>query len=184
MLRIEGPLGNFYLREDSPRPIIFVAGGTGFAPIKAIMQHAIAERITTPMHLYWGVRSQRDLYLDALPRSWAERYHHIRYTPVLSEPLPDDAWRGAQGFVTNMVLQDYPALHEFDEPFEIVDPKTIDGYKPAVDGRAFEAILIPNEGLINARQLLSAYDQFMDASASIARIDANPTLALLITSLE
>ncbi|MDO9372476.1 MAG: CDP-6-deoxy-delta-3,4-glucoseen reductase [Gammaproteobacteria bacterium] len=114
LLRLEGPFGNFYLREDSPRPIIFVAGGTGFAPVKAIIEHALAERIARPMHLYWGARSRRDLYLDALPRAWAEQCRHFRYTPVLSEPLPEDDWRGAQGYVTDAVLRDHPALNAFD----------------------------------------------------------------------
>ncbi|MDA1106846.1 MAG: CDP-6-deoxy-delta-3,4-glucoseen reductase [Proteobacteria bacterium] len=114
MLRLEGPFGNFYLREDSPHPIIFVAGGTGFAPIKAILEHAFAEGITRPMHFYWGARSRRDLYLDALPCAWAEQCRHFRYTPVLSEPLPEDDWRSAQGYVTDAVLYDHPALNAFD----------------------------------------------------------------------
>lgn len=114
LLRLEGPFGNFYLREDSPRPILFVAGGTGFAPAKAIIEHALVERIARPMHLYWGARSRRDLYLDALPRAWAEQCHHFRYTPVLSEPLPGDDWHGAQGYVTDVVLRDHPALSAFD----------------------------------------------------------------------
>lgn len=114
VLRLEGPCGNFYLREDSPRPILFVAGGTGFAPVKAIIEHALAERTARPMHLYWGARSRCDLYLDALPRSWAEQCRHFRYTPVLSEPLPEDKWRGAQGYVTDAVLRDHPALNAFD----------------------------------------------------------------------
>lgn len=114
MLRLEGPFGNFYLREDSPRPILFVAGGTGFAPVKAIIEHALAERTSRPMHLYWGARSRRDLYLDALPRSWAEQCRHFRYTAVLSEPLPEDEWHGARGYVTDAVLRDHPALNAFD----------------------------------------------------------------------
>ena len=114
VLRLEGPFGDFYLREDSPRPIIFVAGGTGFAPIKSILDHAFAQGVTRPLHFYWGVRSRRDLYLDTLPRAWAEQYPHFRYTPVLSEPLPEDEWRGAQGYVTAVVLRDHPALNAFD----------------------------------------------------------------------
>ena len=114
VLRLEGPFGNFYLREESPRPIIFVAGGTGFAPIKAIIEHAFAESVTRPLHFYWGARSRRDLYLDALPRAWAEQHPHFSYTPVLSEPLPEDDWNGAQGYVTDAVLRDHPALIAYD----------------------------------------------------------------------
>ncbi len=114
VLRLEGPFGNFYLREESPRPILFVAGGTGFAPIKAILEHAFAENVTRPLHFYWGARSRRDLYLDALPRAWAEQHPHFSYTPVLSEPLPEDDWNGAQGYVTDAVLRDHPALIAYD----------------------------------------------------------------------
>lgn len=114
LLRLEGPLGNFYLREDSPRPIIFVAGGTGFAPIKAIIEHAFAEGITRPMHLYWGAPTRSGLYLDMLARSWAEQHHNLHYTPVLSQPLPQDRWCGEQGYVTAIVLRDHPEMGKFD----------------------------------------------------------------------
>ena len=73
LLRIEGPLGQFTLREDSERPILMVAGGTGFAPIKAILEHAFAEELQQPIYLYWGARAKRDLYLDELPRRWAKK---------------------------------------------------------------------------------------------------------------
>ncbi len=110
ILRIEGPLGSFYLREDSERPMIFVAGGTGFAPIKAMLEHALAAAITRPMHLYWGVRARRDLYLDTVPGAWAEEHSHFTYSPVLSEPLPEDRWGGRTGFVHEAVAADYPDL--------------------------------------------------------------------------
>lgn len=114
LLRIEGPLGSFYLREDSRRPIIFMAGGTGFAPIKGIIEHAIASGITRPMYLYWGVRSLRDLYMDSLPRNWAAKNDHIHYLPVLSEPLPEDGWQGRKGYVHDAILEDFDDLSGFD----------------------------------------------------------------------
>ncbi|HLA74316.1 MAG TPA: CDP-6-deoxy-delta-3,4-glucoseen reductase [Gammaproteobacteria bacterium] len=114
ILRIQGPLGNFYLREDSDRPIILVAGGTGFGPIKGIVEHALAKGIQRPIHLYWGARAKRDLYLDELARGWAEQHAHIRYTPVLSQPLPEDHWQGRQGYVPRAVLDDFPDLSEYE----------------------------------------------------------------------
>src|SRR5204863_3727421 len=74
ILRFEGPLGTFFLREESDKPIIFVAGGTGFAPIKAVIEHALHHKIdeTRPMVLYWGVRTMRDLYLPDLPGKWQQ----------------------------------------------------------------------------------------------------------------
>ncbi len=114
LLRIEGPLGSFVLRENSERPMIFVAGGTGFAPIKGIVQHALAEGVTRPIHLYWGVRAKRDLYMDELPREWAEEYPHVSYSPVLSEPAKEDAWAGRTGLVHEAVSADFPDLHSYE----------------------------------------------------------------------
>lgn len=114
MLRIEGPLGTFYLREDSQRPIIFIAGGTGFAPIKGLVEHALHSGITRPMHIYWGARALRDLYMDALPRQWAKQHAHIHFTPVLSDPMPEDNWQGRTGFVHEAVMQDFEDLSGFD----------------------------------------------------------------------
>ncbi|OOG25047.1 CDP-6-deoxy-delta-3,4-glucoseen reductase [Thioalkalivibrio denitrificans] len=110
LLRLEGPLGTFFLREDSPRPILLMAGGTGFAPLKAMLEHAFETGLARPMHLFWGVRALRDLYMDALPREWAAEHDHFRYTPVLSEPLPDDAWKGETGYVHEALLRAYPDL--------------------------------------------------------------------------
>ncbi len=115
LLRIEGPLGSFYLREDSTRPIIMMAGGTGFAPLKGMLEHAFYIGFDRPVHLFWGVRAERDLYLDELPRAWAEQYPQFTYTPVLSDPESDGpAWQGATGLVNEAVLQAYPGLEAFD----------------------------------------------------------------------
>ncbi len=114
ILRIQGPLGQFTLREDSDRPILLMAGGTGFAPIKAILEHAFAERLARPLQLYWGARAKRDLYLDELPRRWVDMHPNFRYTPVLSDPAPKDDWSGATGFVHDAILADHPDLSGFD----------------------------------------------------------------------
>lgn len=113
MLRIEGPLGGFYLRE-SERPALLVGGGTGFAPLKGILEQAFARRLSRPLHLYCGVRAKRDLYMDSLAREWARAHPQFRYTPVLSEPAPEDAWSGRSGFVHESVAQDYPDLGEYE----------------------------------------------------------------------
>lgn len=110
LLRFEGPLGSFYLREDSERPIVLVAGGTGFAPIKSIVAHALARGIRRPLHLFWGVRARRDLYMGALAERWAAEHGHVEFTPVLSEPAPGDAWEGETGLVHEAVLRALPDL--------------------------------------------------------------------------
>ena len=113
ILRFEGPLGSFRLHEDSDRPVIMLAGGTGFAPIKALVEHALHQRITRPMAIYWGARNRGGLYLPELPQQWAAAHPHIRYTPVLSEPDAADAWTGRTGLVHQAVLEDIADLSPY-----------------------------------------------------------------------
>jgi len=110
ILRFEGPHGTFFLREDSSKPVVFVASGTGFAPIKAILEHVFEKRIERPMVLYWGGRRPRDLYLSALAERWAREHANFRYVPVISDALPEDGWRGRCGFVHRAVMEDLPDL--------------------------------------------------------------------------
>jgi len=110
LLRIEGPLGTFTLREDSSRPLIMVAGGTGFAPIKSIIEHILYRKLGREVYLYWGARTVRDLYLHDLARQWAADHSHIRYIPVLSEQKPEEKWDGRSGLVHAAVLEDFPDL--------------------------------------------------------------------------
>jgi len=110
ILRIEGPLGNFFLREDSDKPIILVAGGTGFAPIKAVIEHALHHAVDRQMVLYWGVRSRADLYLPDLPVEWQRTHPNFTFIPVLSDPLPADHWPGRTGFVHKAVMTDFTDL--------------------------------------------------------------------------
>ncbi len=109
ILRFEGPLGTFFMREESAKPIILVASGTGFAPIKAMIEHALHKGITRPMTLYWGARRRADLYLDDLAQQW-QRDCSISYVPVLSEAQEEDQWTGRTGFVHRAVMEDFPDL--------------------------------------------------------------------------
>lgn len=108
ILRFTGPLGTFFLREDSDKPILFVASGTGFAPIKAIIEHALHVGVKRPMHFYWGARTLADLYMLDMAQQWEAS--GIRFTPVLSEPRDSDRWQGRTGFVHQAVLDDYADL--------------------------------------------------------------------------
>lgn len=110
ILRFEGPLGTFFLRENSPKPIIFIAGGTGFAPMKSVIEHAMHSRLDRPMSFYWGARDRAGLYLPELPEKWAATYPRFRYVPVLSEPQAEDQWTGRTGLVHQAVLEDHPDL--------------------------------------------------------------------------
>ncbi len=114
ILRIEGPKGSFYLREESHRPAIMMAGGTGIAPIKAMVEYSLAANLSNPIHIYWGAESLRDLYMHEILLKWAENYEHIQYTPVLNNPKPDDNWTGRTGYVHLSIIEDYPDLSEYD----------------------------------------------------------------------
>lgn len=97
-VRFEGPLGSFFLREDSDKPIIFVAGSTGFAPVKSMLEYAFARGIKRRMLLYWGVRRPEDLYLRELPEQWAREHENFTFVPVIS------------GLVHEAILADFPDL--------------------------------------------------------------------------
>ena len=109
ILRFEGPFGTFFLREDSDKPVVLVASGTGFAPIKAIVEHALHKGTKRPMTLYWGCRVRSDLYLHDLAEGW-QREGKLRYVPVLSDAPASDNWKGRTGFVHRAVMEDFPDL--------------------------------------------------------------------------
>ncbi len=110
ILRVEGPLGSFYLREESDRPMVLLASGTGFAPIKALIEHLQFLGNTRPATLYWGGRRPADLYLDTWVREQLAVTPWLRYVPVVSDALPEDGWTGRTGFVHRAVLEDTPDL--------------------------------------------------------------------------
>lgn len=113
ILPFEGPLGSFFLRE-SDRPIIFVAGATGFAPIKSIVENAFQRGIQRTMLLYWGVRRRKDLYLLELAEQWEREHTNFRVVPVLSEAESEDCWQGRTGLVHEAILHDFPDLTGYE----------------------------------------------------------------------
>ncbi len=113
ILRFEGPLGSFFLREDSDTPILLVAGGTGFAPIKGIVEHAIEQGMTRPMTLYWGSRDRAGLYMPGLAEGWAAQFPWFKFVPVLSDKTEDDHWQGREGLVHEAVMADLPDLSSY-----------------------------------------------------------------------
>lgn len=110
ILRMEGPFGTFFLREDSQKPIVMVASGTGFAPIKALIEHMQDGGLQRPTVLYWGCRSKADLYLHEWAVEASQALPWLRYVPVLSEAKPQDAWTGRTGLVHHAVMADWPDL--------------------------------------------------------------------------
>lgn len=110
ILRAEGPYGSFYLRDDSARPIVLLASGTGFAPIKAIVEHMRAKGLDRPTTLYWGCRCRADLYLHDWAQAAAAELPWLTYVPVLSDAAADDGWTGRAGLVHQAVMADQPDL--------------------------------------------------------------------------
>ena len=114
LLHIQGPLGTFFLREDSARPILMIAGGAGFASFKAMLRHVFEQGPQRRVEFYWGARARRDLYAGWLVKKWLASHPDFKYVPVLSAPLPSDHWSGRTGFVHAAVLADHADLSGHD----------------------------------------------------------------------
>lgn len=110
ILKVEFPLGSFFLRDRSDKPIIMLASGTGFAPIKSIVLDSLRRGFRRPITLYWGGRRREDIYMMDLCRQWARDHAHISFVPVLSDPTPACDWQGRTGFVHRAVMEDHPDL--------------------------------------------------------------------------
>jgi CDP-4-dehydro-6-deoxyglucose reductase len=114
LLRIEGPLGQFWFRRESSRPALLIGGGTGYAPLRSMLRDLLAVGDRRPLHLYWGAQSRPDLYEDEQVRTLSAAHPNLRYTPVLSEAQPSDGWTGRRGLVHAAALEDHPRLQDFD----------------------------------------------------------------------
>jgi len=115
ILRLEGPQGNFFVRNDQPeRPMIMLGGGTGFAPLKAMIENLLEQGDRREIHLYWGTRTSEEMYMDELPSSWAAEYEHIHYHRAISEPASPAIADCFEGFVHEAVIADFPELSDFD----------------------------------------------------------------------
>jgi len=114
LLRIEGPLGQFWFREESPRPALLIGGGTGYAPLRAMLRHLLERGDRRSLHLYWGAQTRTDLYEDAFLKELCARHPNLSYTPVLSEPTAVDGWQGRTGWVHEAALTDHPDLRHID----------------------------------------------------------------------
>ena len=115
ILRIEAPLGTFFIRNDqTDRPMILMGGGTGFAPLKAMIEDLLSHKDQRPLHLFWGTRNHAELYMHEQAQQWADENDHIQYTTALSEPRDEDQAGDFTGFVHEAVLQRYPDLSGFD----------------------------------------------------------------------
>ncbi len=156
ILRVEGPLGTFVPREDSERPMIFMAGGTGFAPIKALIEHFLHLGSRRRIHLYWGARNRAELYLLELPQTWARDVATLRFIPVVSQSSADTGLRA--GMVHEAVLQDHPQLGDFDV-YMSGPPIMIDTAR-----RAFIAAGLPED-----RLYYDSFDYAPDVLAQILR---------------
>jgi CDP-4-dehydro-6-deoxyglucose reductase, E3 len=161
LLRIEGPLGQFWFREESPRPALMIGGGTGYAPLRSMLQHLFSLGDRRPLHLYWGAQGRADLYEDELVRQWCARHPNLRYTPVLSEPKPDDHWTGRTGFVHAAALADNADLSRLDV-YASGPPAMVEAVRHEFTSRG-----------LPAQQLF--FDSFDYAPDALAKLSAPPS---------
>ncbi|MEE9445508.1 MAG: CDP-6-deoxy-delta-3,4-glucoseen reductase [Cocleimonas sp.] len=130
IVRIEGPFGSFAIAETSNRPLILMAGGTGFAPIKSMVEQLIEQGDTRLVHVYWGAQTKADLYLNEVAQAWDDSHLTINYQPVLSDADKKDDWKGSIGFVHKAVISDFNNLAGFDI-YMAGSPAMIDAAKKA-----------------------------------------------------
>ena len=157
LLRIEGPLGQFWFREESPRPALLIGGGTGYAPLRAMLRHLLEKGDQRPLHFYWGAQLRCDLYEDERVRNWCKQYPNLSYTPVLSNPRADDPWQGRIGWVHAAALEDHPNLADFDV-YTAGPPAMVEALR-----HEFTAKGLPHEQLF--------FDSFDFAPDALAKIE-------------
>jgi len=165
LLRIEGPLGQFWFRGESPRTAVMIGGGTGYAPLRAMLKDLLERGDRRPLHLYWGAQAKIDLYEDALLRDWCARYPNFKYTPVLSVPRGDDQWTGRTGWVHLAALEDYRSQLAMLDVYTSGPPAMIEAVK-----KEFIA-----EGLPPAQLF---FDSFDFAPDTVAKIESDGERAL------
>ena len=152
-VQFEGPIGDFLLRE-SERPIVFVAGATGFAPVKSMVEDAFHRGLQRPIHLYWGVRKLADLYLPDLPQKWAREHTNFHFIPVLSEAAPEDTWTGRTGLVHEAILEDFPDL-KGHEIYACGSVKMVEAVFPVLKGQgAEEGMCFSDAFTLSARSMV------------------------------
>jgi len=156
-LQIQGPLGSFYLREGRKRPLILMGGGTGYGPLKAMIEHIEYVGFNQPVHLFMGVRALRDLYMDEMVKQWISKNSSLTFVPVLSDPMGEDNWQGDTGFVHQTVAQQFKDLSGFDIYMSGPPPMV----NAAVD-------LFTRQGASKDNMFSDAFEYSTDASQAIA----------------
>jgi CDP-4-dehydro-6-deoxyglucose reductase len=161
LLRIEGPLGQFWFRGESKRPPLMVGGGTGYAPLRAMLRQLLASGDRRPIRMYWGARSSQDLYEDTWLRNVATVRPAFDYRPVLSDPAPDDRWTERTGVVHEIVLADLGARLPMFDVYASGPPAMIE----AIRGRFIEC------GLPREQLFFDSFDYAPDAVAAMRHAD-------------
>jgi CDP-4-dehydro-6-deoxyglucose reductase len=158
LLRVEGPLGQFWFRNESPRPPLFVGGGTGYAPLRAMLRQLVAAGDRRPVTLYWGARGVPDLYEHAWLDDLRRQRPGFSYRPVLSVAPADDAapWTGRRGLVHEAVLADLPDLAGYDV-YASGPPAMIEAIREA----------FPRHGLPREQLFFDSFDYAPDTLAKL-----------------
>jgi CDP-4-dehydro-6-deoxyglucose reductase len=163
LLRIEGPLGQFWFRRESPRPALLIGGGTGYAPLRSMLRDLLSVGDRRPLHLYWGAQARPHLYEDEQVRALSAAHPNLRYTPVLSDPQPEDNWTGRRGLVHAAALEDLLEDSRQLQDFDVY----ASGPPAMVEAVRYEY----SERGLPAQQLF--FDSFDYAPDALAKLDAS-----------
>lgn len=166
-VRVEGPHGSFFLHEESDKPIIFMAGGTGFAPVKSMLERAFFADLKREIVFYWGGKTPDDLYLTGLPERWQLDHENFKFVPVLSEPREEFLWTGRKGLVTDAVLQDYQYLTDY-QVYACGPPAMVDAGRKLFTSRG-----LPADQYFSDAFLITQHLPFDDARPTSSVKDAN-----------
>lgn len=158
-LQVQGPLGTFFLHEENDKPVIFMSGGTGFAPVKSMLERAFEIGQKRPMLLYWGAKTSADLYLADLPEQWQCEHENFKFIPVLSEPEHEPDWQGRTGLVTDAILQDCQELGGY-QIYACGSPSMVDAGRTVFMGRGLpETQYFSDAFLVNHHKISVAEPQ-------------------------
>ncbi|MGH1460513.1 MAG: 2Fe-2S iron-sulfur cluster-binding protein [Neptuniibacter sp.] len=138
-VEVEIPKGDCFLQAHTITPetrLIMAAASTGFAQVKSVVEHLLANQFNNQIYIYWGARVEEDMYLEKLPMQWATEHPNVHFEPIVSEPEKSPGWDGRTGLLPEAVLEDFDSFENV-EIFTSGSPAMVYALLDACEGRGF-----------------------------------------------